>query len=62
MKSVPLAFAFLLTLCAAAAAQVPDPGCTSRPEGAVPLFLGVTSRYSALPARRRKATLSAPHT
>ena len=44
MKGVPLALAFLLTLGVAAAAQVPNPDCTSRPEGAVPLFLGVTSQ------------------
>ena len=44
MKGVPLALAFLLTLCANAAAQVPNPGCTSRPEGAAPLFLGVTTQ------------------
>ena len=44
MKGVPLALAFLLTLCANAAAQVPNAGCTSRPEGAAPLFLGVTTQ------------------
>lgn len=44
MKGVPLALAFLLTLCANAAAQAPNPGCTSRPEGAAPLFLGVTTQ------------------
>jgi hypothetical protein len=44
MKGVPIALAFLLTLCAAAAAQVPNPGCTSRPEGAAPLFLGVKTQ------------------
>ena len=44
MKGLAIALAFLLTLGAAAAAQVPNPDCTSRPEGAAPLFLGVTTQ------------------
>ena len=44
MKGLAIALAFLLTLGADAAAQVPNPDCTSRPEGAAPLFLGVTTQ------------------
>lgn len=44
MRVVPIVLALMLMPCVRAAAQVPDPGCTSKSSSPTPLFVGITTQ------------------